>query len=349
MLAPPCFRFSSMFWKGGGAECKDGWYGENCGEVCGHCLRGNTTCDNKIGYCPSCGGAFQPPLCKEKCSAGYYGQNCKQTCGHCRVNTTCDPDNGTCTYGCSGGYKEGLCSECEDGWYGDDCTETCGHCMGGSSTCDKKYGSCSSCDGAFQPPLCKETCQDGWYGKNCLERCGHCVGGNSTCDKTSGSCPSCDGSFQLPLCKESVMPSSNDKETVSLVGPVAGAAAGCSVIFFIIGGLFVCCIFRKTRSRHSAGAVRSPDEISMTFGSSMATPRSENTPDITSPENISDPSVNVYDKLHARANDNTAAYSSITLHTDSKDTTTATEYVNITSTANDKNRYKRNQGKVVRQ
>lgn len=38
---------------------------------------------------------------------------------------------------------------------------------------------------------------------------------------------------------QAVMPSSNDKETVSLVGPVAGAAAGCSVIFFIIGGLFV--------------------------------------------------------------------------------------------------------------
>ncbi|PVD24657.1 hypothetical protein C0Q70_15141 [Pomacea canaliculata] len=120
-------------------ECDSGWYGTNCAETCGHCVGGNSTCDKINGSCPSCEGAFLPPLCKYKCGTGYYGDNCNQTCGHCVFNTTCDPDNGTCSSGCSEGYKEGLCVECRTGHYGENCSQLCGHCRQ-DTTCDPDNG-----------------------------------------------------------------------------------------------------------------------------------------------------------------------------------------------------------------
>ncbi|XP_025108285.1 multiple epidermal growth factor-like domains protein 10 [Pomacea canaliculata] len=180
--------------------CEDGWYGDNCTQVCGHCA-GGSVCDKINGNCTSCQTGFQLPNCTE-CKDGWYGESCGEVCGHClRGNTTCDNKIGYCP-SCGGAFQPPLCKEkCSAGYYGENCKQTCGHCRV-NTTCDPDNGKCTyGCSGGYKEGLCSE-CEDGWYGDSCTERCGHCMGGNSTCHKKYGSCSSCDGAFQPPLCKE---------------------------------------------------------------------------------------------------------------------------------------------------
>lgn len=44
-------------------ECKAGFYGEQCGSICGHCLD-NGACEHITGYC------------LKGCEPGYQGINC---------------------------------------------------------------------------------------------------------------------------------------------------------------------------------------------------------------------------------------------------------------------------------
>ncbi|PVD24653.1 hypothetical protein C0Q70_15137 [Pomacea canaliculata] len=187
--------------------------------------------------------------------------------------------------------------------------------MGDNSTCDKINGSCPSCDGAFTPPLCKDYCEKGWYGNNCVETCGHCVGGNSSCDRINGSCPCCDGAFTPPLCKDTGMSYDNDKETVSVAGPVAGAAVGCTVVFFIVGSIFGWWL-RKSRSQQPSANGCSPYEIPIMSdsGTSRSTSRPDDkvdkTPDYTNIGYTTD----IYDALKAPDDNNTTAYTSLDFH-----------------------------------
>ncbi|XP_025108272.1 multiple epidermal growth factor-like domains protein 10 isoform X2 [Pomacea canaliculata] len=287
------------------AECVDGRYGGSCTQTCGNCP-GGSVCDKVTGICASCQTGFKPPLCKE-CADGWYGANCSQTCGSCVGNSVCDKTTGVCS-SCKTRFNPPLCQECVPGWYGKNCNETCGHCLGGNSTCDKTTGSCPSCDGVFQPPLCKEACADGWYGNSCTQACGHCVGG-SVCDKGNGNCTSCETGFQLPRC-DAMLSSTEDKDTVSLAGPVAGAAVGCSVAFFIIG-VVTTLLFKRLRSRQPSSTRRSPEDISMTceLGTSMPIPRPK--------ENLETPSdssnINLYESLKDRDDNNTSYYVNLTL------------------------------------
>ncbi|PVD24654.1 hypothetical protein C0Q70_15138 [Pomacea canaliculata] len=182
-------------------------------------------------------------------------------------------------------------------------------------------------------------CENGWYGNSCVETCGHCEGGNSTCDKINGSCPFCGGAFQPPLCKDNLSskplittlnPSSsvqatvtdyssfvstagmscvNDKETVSVAGPVAGAAVGSGVVLFIVGAIFGWWL-RKSRSQQPSARGHSPYEIPMTSDAGISTSTSrlddkvDTTPDYT---NIGY-TTNVYDALKAPDDSNTTAY-----------------------------------------
>ncbi|XP_025108279.1 multiple epidermal growth factor-like domains protein 10 isoform X2 [Pomacea canaliculata] len=270
-----------------------------------------------------------------ECLDGWYGTGCSHTCGNCITNSDCDKTTGQCT-SCKTGFSLPNCTDCENGWYGNNCVETCGHCMGGNSTCNRINGSCPSCDGAFTPPLCKDNCETGWYGHNCVETCGHCMGGNSTCDKINGSCPSCDGAFTPPLCKDYLsskfpmttsntsssiqagMSCDNDKETVSVAGPVAGAAVGCSVVFFIVGAVFSWWL-RKSRSQQPSATGSSPYEIPIISDSGTARPTSrpnekvDTTPDYT---NIGY-TTNVYEALKAPDDNNTTPYTSLDFHTQS--------------------------------
>ncbi|XP_025108291.1 multiple epidermal growth factor-like domains protein 10 isoform X2 [Pomacea canaliculata] len=122
---------------------------------------------------------------------------------------------------------------CDDGWY-DDCSKSCGQCDNNMS-CDKVNGTCASCQTGFHPPLCQE-CADGYYETTCSQTLGKC-GSNSVCNNSTGTCTSCQTGFNSPLCKAG-MSYDNDKETVSVAGPVAGAAVVCAVVFFIIGAIF---------------------------------------------------------------------------------------------------------------
>ncbi|XP_025108223.1 receptor-type tyrosine-protein phosphatase kappa-like isoform X3 [Pomacea canaliculata] len=264
--------------------CDNGWYGDNCTQVCGHC-GGDSFCDKKTGSCTSCQTGFQLPLCRV-CADGWYGDSCTQTCGHCADSSVCDKVNGSCT-SCQTGFQPPLCQECADGWYGANCTQTCGNCF--ASVCNKVSGNCTSCKVGFQQPLCKECaggwyggnctktcgncaagsfcdnvngtcvscktgfnppfcteCQDGWYGNSCAETCGHCMGGNSTCHKTNGSCPSCDGEFQLPLCKES-MKLDQTKSSGAPVGSIVGP-----VLAVIVAAVVVVIVVVWLRRRHQA-------------------------------------------------------------------------------------------------
>ncbi|XP_025108242.1 uncharacterized protein LOC112572666 isoform X2 [Pomacea canaliculata] len=132
--------------------CDDGWYGDNCTQVCGHCA-GGSVCDKINGSCTSCDTGFQLPKCTE-CAEGRYGDNCTQTCGNCSNDSTCDKVNGSCG-SCKPGYQLPLCKECSDGWYGADCSQTCRHCSN-NSVCDNKTGSCLPYDTGFKPPLSKK-------------------------------------------------------------------------------------------------------------------------------------------------------------------------------------------------
>ncbi|XP_025108292.1 uncharacterized protein LOC112572696 [Pomacea canaliculata] len=42
--------------------CDDGWYGDNCTQVCGRCA-GGSVCDKINGSCTSCDTGFQLPMC----------------------------------------------------------------------------------------------------------------------------------------------------------------------------------------------------------------------------------------------------------------------------------------------
>ena len=45
-------------------ECKDGFYGVNCSDKCGHC-DDNSVCNKRTGYClMGCKTNLQPPFCK---------------------------------------------------------------------------------------------------------------------------------------------------------------------------------------------------------------------------------------------------------------------------------------------
>ncbi|XP_025108267.1 multiple epidermal growth factor-like domains protein 11 isoform X3 [Pomacea canaliculata] len=325
-------------------ECANGWYGTNCSQTCGNC-RSNSVCDKTTGWCTSCQTGFNIPHCKE-CVDGRYGADCSKICGNCIIASDCDKTTGRCT-SCKTGFSLPNCTDCENGWYGNNCAEKCGHCVGGSSTCDKINGSCPSCDGAFKPPLCKDNCEKGYYGHNCGETCGHCTGGNSTCDNINGSCPSCDGAFQPPLCKDNLsseppmttlsttssvkttateypsfsstvgMSCDNDKETVSVAGPVAGAAVGSGVFFFIIG-VVVGWWLRKSRSQQPSANDSSPYEIPMMgdTGTSRSTSRPDDKVDTTHDYTNIGYTTNVYDSLKAPDDNNTTAYTSLDFHTD---------------------------------
>lgn len=46
-------------------ECIAGYYGEECGSICGYCLD-NTTCHHVIGSCnEGCQSGYQEPNCTE--------------------------------------------------------------------------------------------------------------------------------------------------------------------------------------------------------------------------------------------------------------------------------------------
>ncbi|PVD24659.1 hypothetical protein C0Q70_15143 [Pomacea canaliculata] len=101
-------------------------------------------------------------------------------------------------------------------------------------------------------------------------------------------------------------------ETVSVAGPVAGAAVGCAVVFFIIGAVFGWWL-RKSRFQQPSANGSSPCGISMTSdtGTSRSTSRSDKKVDTTP-----DYTTNVYDALKARDDNNTTAYTSLNFHTD---------------------------------
>ncbi|PVD24661.1 hypothetical protein C0Q70_15146 [Pomacea canaliculata] len=107
-----------------------------------------------------------------------------------------------------------------------------------------------------------------------------------------------------------MLSSTEDKDTVSLAGPVAGAAVGCSVAFFIIG-VVTTLLFKRLRSRQPSSTRRSPEDISMTceLGTSMPIPRPK--------ENLETPSdssnINLYESLKDRDDNNTSYYVNLTL------------------------------------
>ncbi|XP_025108308.1 multiple epidermal growth factor-like domains protein 11 [Pomacea canaliculata] len=227
--------------------------------------------------------------------------NCQNTCGR-GCHDTCNITDGTCQ--CRPGWQPPLCHRCSDDHYNvsNDCQNTCGR--GCHDTCSRTDGTCQ-CQPGWQPPLCQR-CADGWFGSECTE-CGHCAN-NSVCDKKTGVCPFCDGDFVAPLCVDEKMPHYGDKETVSLAGPVAGAAVGCSIVFLITGiliGLFL----RRSRSKQTTEHLSSANETSSTA----------ERPGSTSVKDTSDYSNNVYDALDPR-DENIAPYSSLYIQTSSKGT-----------------------------
>ena len=46
------------------AECQDGWFGEDCNSMCGHC-NGTEVCDKESGYCSACAQGYMGALCIE--------------------------------------------------------------------------------------------------------------------------------------------------------------------------------------------------------------------------------------------------------------------------------------------
>ncbi|XP_025108268.1 multiple epidermal growth factor-like domains protein 11 isoform X4 [Pomacea canaliculata] len=275
--------------------CDDGWY-DDCSKSCGQCDN-NMSCDKVNGNCASCQTGFYPPLCQE-CADGYYQTDCSQTCGNCGSNSVCDKVTGRCT-SCQTGFNLPFCKECADGWYGNDCSQTCGNC-GSNSVCDKVTGRCTSCQTGFNPPYCKDVSSRPLI----------------TTLNTSSSVQATVTDYSS-LLSTAGRSRDNDKETVSLAGPVAGAAVGCTVVFFIIG-IILGWWLRKSRSKQPSARGHSPYEIPMTSdtGTSRSTSRPDDKVDTTHDYTNIGYTTNVYDSLKAPDDNNTTAYTSLDFHTD---------------------------------
>ncbi|KAH9523424.1 hypothetical protein Btru_039994 [Bulinus truncatus] len=196
-------------------ECKPGWTGDNCQEVCtdykygvncinscGHCHE-EMPCNVVTGKCSDgCLPGFQGDKCIEGCEPYKYGANCNLTCGSCRLNKTCNSMWGMCAAGCDRGWLGQTCDQaCESGFYGLDCVEKCGHCKA-NTTCHHVTGKCESgCAPGWTGEICNELCRPGQFGPNCRDNCGSCLKGS--CDHVTGECNGgCARGFYGPQCKE---------------------------------------------------------------------------------------------------------------------------------------------------
>ena len=177
--------------KGGGCDCRDGFYGRRCeltdknqecnghGELYGYgfceCQEGfsGKDCEQALSL-PPCGTSQYAPQGQRvylngqsfcQCNSGYYGENCSQQC----LNI------------CKSGYriyKGNVCGcECYNGYFGDDCSQKC------TNTC--KYGFAVYKDGA-----CRCDCYGGYYGETCDMNCANqinCINGGKAVYK-DGAC-----------------------------------------------------------------------------------------------------------------------------------------------------------------
>ncbi|PVD24670.1 hypothetical protein C0Q70_15155 [Pomacea canaliculata] len=123
--------------------------------------------------------------------------------------------------------------------------------------------------------------------------------------------------------------SRDDKEALSVAGPLAGTAVGCAIVFFILGvlaGLWL----RRPRSHQPSAKLGSHDNISTNcdLATSSTMTRQAEHPGTTSSEDASDHSNNVYDELKARNDDSKATYTSLRFQNESKECAEPSDYIN---------------------
>ncbi|XP_059150258.1 latent-transforming growth factor beta-binding protein 1-like [Physella acuta] len=165
-------------------DCLDGYYGDNCKEMC-PCNKNNTkNCEKINGVC--------------ECLQGWKGSNCEIDVDECLENASlcltkprshCVNIGGTYKCDCDTGYIQttGLsgeqCTECGTGLYGEGCTKPC-QCV------SENTEHCSNVDGAC-------TCKQGWRGDHCQIDIDECVLAPNLCEMTPHThCLNTDGSFQ---------------------------------------------------------------------------------------------------------------------------------------------------------
>lgn len=188
---PYWFNAPVLSGKGGGCDCKDGFYGRRCDltkeadECSGHgSIYGFGTCECDEGYAgfdceytaesAVCGTSHYAPQGQRiylneqsfcACNRGYFGENCTRKC----LNA------------CKSGYqvyKDGSCRcECYNGYYGADCSQRC------TNTCNYGFA-------VYKNDSCGCECYEGYYGKLCNQKCSNqinCANGGKAVYK-DGAC-----------------------------------------------------------------------------------------------------------------------------------------------------------------
>jgi len=130
-------------------DCLDGYYGENCTELCPNCslifdidsycnsgINGNGDCT-----CPNSNYITTPDGCE--CLPGHYGPGCTSLCPNCNstfdVHSICvDGRNGTGTCDCQSPWFININNtcQCSPGYWGPTCTNQCQICNDPNAICD---------------------------------------------------------------------------------------------------------------------------------------------------------------------------------------------------------------------
>ena len=221
--------------KNGNCLCKEGYYGEKCGNTCDeNCKK----CDSKNGTCYQCSKGYYPEgknclKCPENCEGecpdgkclvckkGFYGEICDKECSIFCKDNICDKKTGSCE--CINHFsKEKNCTECLNKY---DISTNCTECLGNydidqdCKTCIENYNITENCEGCINnyniSTSCEE-CNDHFSLKsNCTQceknydinqGCKICIGNYSitdNCEKCiknynlSTSCEKCNDHFTL--------------------------------------------------------------------------------------------------------------------------------------------------------
>ncbi|XP_053337204.1 scavenger receptor class F member 2-like [Clarias gariepinus] len=164
--------------------CPAGFYGQNCGNKCGHC-KGQQPCKVTEGRCVTCERGWNGTKCDQMCAPGFFGENCQDECPPCKDGHYCNRIDGKCSH-CNPGWIGDRCEvRCYNGTYGENCENDCSHCFNGE--CHFATGQCL-CDPGFYGTFCNLTCESGHFGVNCAQTC-PCR--DKSCDPVSGDCNLC--------------------------------------------------------------------------------------------------------------------------------------------------------------
>lgn len=218
---PGCLRSCHMQ-TGYCTECKQGFYGSKCDQLCSrYCV--DDTCAIQSGYCNCTEGWFGPkcdrscpihctncasyvPDACESCEPGWFGPTCDIQCSSgCKYNdysnyVTCDKVSGICTDGCISGYRGARCDiQCNPNCLYSTCDRYTDKCSYGCNT--NYYGTfcnnscpqnCAHITSGYQR-LCEASrgtcaygCQLGFYGNYCNQTCVRCK--ENTCNQSHGFC-----------------------------------------------------------------------------------------------------------------------------------------------------------------